>query len=93
MWVVDYLDDLEADFLAIYRIDDPMVLSGPRFFKLAHRVGAYNGVITLLFQQEAERQPGATSQASGSDRVQVDSTSTALATALPGVFDFQTVEG
>ena len=55
------MDDLDADFLAIYRIDDPLeTLSGPRFFKLAYRAAAYNGVMAarIAKQQEEEEQGG-----------------------------------
>lgn len=45
MWVLDYLDDLDADFRVFYRIDDIESLSGPRFLALALRVFAYQGVM------------------------------------------------
>jgi hypothetical protein len=45
MWVLDYLDDLDADFRVFYRVDDIEALSGPRLLALAVRVSAYQGVI------------------------------------------------
>lgn len=45
MWVLDHLDDLDADFRVFYRIDDVESLSGPRFLALALRVFAYQGVM------------------------------------------------
>lgn len=39
------MDDLESDFSAIHRIDDIYALDGPKFFRLAHRISAYQGVI------------------------------------------------
>lgn len=45
MWVLDHLDDLDADFRVFYRIDDFEELSGPRFLALAVRAAAYQGVM------------------------------------------------
>lgn len=46
--------DLDADFLAIYGIDlNEQDIDGPRFFALAHRLPAYQGVIAA--RVEAER--------------------------------------
>lgn len=51
-WVADYIDDLEADFLAVYHVpDDPdgrsgmWSLPGPRWLRLASRTVAYPGVV------------------------------------------------
>jgi hypothetical protein len=48
LWVLDHLDDLDADFRAYYRIDgvgdeEFGTLTGPRFFALAERVFCYGG--------------------------------------------------
>jgi hypothetical protein len=60
MWVLDYLDDLDADFRVFYQIDDMESLPGPRFFALALRVFAYQGVMAALAaaQQEQGHQNG-----------------------------------
>ena len=55
-WVLDHLDDLEADFLRFYRLDTD-TLTGPRYFRLAHRVSAYGGVMTARVNAE-QQQPG-----------------------------------
>lgn len=58
-WVLDHLDDIDADFLAIYGIDllDQEV-TGPRYFALAHRLTAYQGVMAARVEEEREeRQP------------------------------------
>lgn len=54
--MINYLDDLEADFRVFYRIEDIWSLPAPQFFKLAYRVGAYGGVISARYaaQQEEE---------------------------------------
>lgn len=52
--MAEYRDDVEADFLAIYRIDDPMALPGPRFFKLAWRLPNYPGSVRARAQEEAD---------------------------------------
>jgi hypothetical protein len=46
MWILDHLDDLDADFRVFYRIDDIESLTGPRFMALALRVFAYQGVMS-----------------------------------------------
>jgi len=48
MWILDHLDDLDADFRVFYRIDDIEALSGPQFLALALRVFAYQGVMAAL---------------------------------------------
>jgi hypothetical protein len=48
---------LDADFLAIYRIDlEEDDITGPRFFALAHRLPAYSGVMAARI--EAQRDQG-----------------------------------
>lgn len=69
MWVLDHLDDLDADFLAIYHIDlERQQISARRYFALAYRLPAYQGV--LAARQDAERDqpstPSATPTRTGS---------------------------
>lgn len=52
MWVLDHLDDLDADFRVFYRIDDIESLTGPRFLALALRVFAYQGVMAALAAEQ-----------------------------------------
>lgn len=56
IWVLEYLDDIDADFLRFYGIDlsqdDPV--ASARFFKLAYRLPAYQGVISARIDQERE---------------------------------------
>lgn len=57
-WVLDHLDDLDADFLAIYGIDlDRDEISARRYFALAHRLTAYTGVMAARAEAEREDQP------------------------------------
>jgi hypothetical protein len=62
MWVLDHLDDLDADFLAIYGIDlDRSEISARRYFALAHRLTAYTGVMAARAEAEREEpRPGTT---------------------------------
>ena len=56
-WVLDHLDDLDADFLAIYGIDlEQADVSAPRYFALAHRLTAYTGVMAARAEAERENQ-------------------------------------
>ncbi|NUU26109.1 MAG: hypothetical protein HOV68_32105 [Streptomycetaceae bacterium] len=56
-WVVDHLDDLHADFLAIWGInldrDEPP--PGWRFFPMCRRTFAYPGVMAALLAEEDRR--------------------------------------
>ena len=53
-WVVDYLDDLEVDFLVLYQIQDPWSLPGPQFFQLATRTFYYQGTMAYRAMEENE---------------------------------------
>jgi hypothetical protein len=59
MWVLDHLDDLDADFLAIYRIDleQDDAISARRYFALAHRLTAYQGVMAARVDEERDERP------------------------------------
>lgn len=85
MWVLDYLDDLDADFRAIYGIQDFMTLPGPRFFKLACRVTAYEGCMAARVAQQRSS-PSSSSSSSGQVKT-VGSTRAELMTAFPGEFE------
>lgn len=63
MWVLDHLDDIDADFLAIYRIDlERDEVSARRYFALVHRLAAYHGVMAARIEAErAEQSPGTSS--------------------------------
>jgi len=62
MWVLDHLDDLDADFLAIYGIDlEEHEISARRYFALAHRLTAYTGVMAARAETEREDQPAPSS--------------------------------
>lgn len=55
-WTVDHLDDLDADFLALYGIDlSTDDITGPRFFARARRTFAYQGVMRARWEQEQEK--------------------------------------
>lgn len=62
--MIEHLDDLEADFLRFFQVDDIYQLDGPRFMRLAWRVSAYRGVIHMRLQdQEQGGQPAVGSAA------------------------------
>lgn len=91
LWVLDHLDDLDADFLACYGIDlHDCDLAGPRFFALAHRVLAFGGVMSARAETEREEQDGprpsptqpAPTSSSGSGK---EVTLTAFRVMFPGI--------
>lgn len=54
---LNYLDDLDADFLRFYGIDlESEDMSSVRFFALAERTFAYGGVMTKRAEQKAEEE-------------------------------------
>lgn len=55
MWVLDHLADLESDFAVFHRIEDPWSLPGPEFFRKAHRIAAYRGVMYARAMAEHHR--------------------------------------
>lgn len=54
--MIDYLDDIESDLSRFHRIDDPMKLDSPRYFKLVDRLVYYEGAITAIARAEVERE-------------------------------------
>jgi len=57
LWVLDHLEDLDADFLAIYGIDLlEQEISAHRYFALAQRLTAYTGVMAARVEEEREEQ-------------------------------------
>jgi hypothetical protein len=57
-WVLDHLDDIDADFLAIYHIDlREQEVPAPRYFALAHRLTAYQGVMAARADEARESSP------------------------------------
>lgn len=80
-WIVDHYDDVDADFLAIYRIDlDTTVVGAKRFMALASRLPAYEGALALTAAQQSA-QPD--SSPDGAQEVPVE----ALNLMMPGLID------
>lgn len=62
MWVLDHLEDLDADFLALYRIDGYGEMPASRFFSLALRAIAYSGVMAARMAAEDDQNSPASSR-------------------------------
>lgn len=64
--MLDHLDDLHADYWAIWGIDihRDTTLTGPEFFAMARRTFSYDGMMTarLRAQEEQEQQQAPVSQ-------------------------------
>lgn len=52
--MLDHLDDLESDFSVFHRVDDIYAMPSARFFRLAERIFAYQGVCALKAQADHE---------------------------------------
>lgn len=50
--MLDHLADLESDFSRFHRIDDMLALDGPRFFRLAWRIAAYDGMLARRIEAQ-----------------------------------------
>jgi hypothetical protein len=63
IWVLDHEADIDADFLAIYGIDleQADAMTAPRYFALAHRLTAYQGVMAARVEEEREQPPPSSS--------------------------------
>jgi hypothetical protein len=58
MWVLDHEADIDADFLAIYGLDlEHVEITGPRYFALAYRLTAYQGVMAARADEARESSP------------------------------------
>jgi hypothetical protein len=58
MWVLGHLDDIDADFLAIYGIDlEQVEMPARRYFALAYRLTAYQGVMAARAEEERDDEP------------------------------------
>ena len=61
-WVLDHQDDIDADFLAIYGLDlEHVEISAPRYFALAYRLTAYQGVMAARADEERDDRPAVAS--------------------------------
>lgn len=49
-----YLRDLESDFSVFHRVDDIYSMPAARFFMLAYRIAAYDGMLARRIQAENE---------------------------------------
>lgn len=60
MWVPAHLTDIESDMSAVHRVDDIQAMPAARFFRFAHRLAAYRGVMrerAIALQREREDEP------------------------------------
>lgn len=97
--MLDHLDDLASDFSAVHRVDDILALDGPTFFRLASRIGCYQGVMRDLVmaqaaEERAERAPASQQPAwPGNGQRQVVGGTRAelqMAPEFAGIFSFAT---
>ncbi len=99
--MLNHLDGLDADFRVFYRIDGiadgifPASLTAPRFLALAHRTGAYEGVMAArIAEADREDQPAGNGAQAPAQRAagveQVESTPAVLKAhpGLAGLIEF-----
>lgn len=58
LWIPDYMDEIEADFMSFYGVRDFEEVDGPKFLRLAsnliYREGAVKGKIQMDLQEMEE---------------------------------------
>lgn len=52
LWITNYMQDIRADFFAIYHIPDWETLDGPLFVSLAERLPMYEGALQARIKLE-----------------------------------------
>lgn len=58
LWILDYFEDIQCDFIAIYRMRWDETRDSPEFFRLATRLPKYQGALRTTLEMEArEEQP------------------------------------
>ncbi len=87
-WIVEHRADIDADFLAIYRIDlEERETGARRFLSLCNRLPAYQGAMAARVaaeQQEAQpQQPGGPASPDGPQELTVEQ----MALVMPGVIE------
>lgn len=81
LWLLDYLDDIESDLSVFHRVDDWRSMAGPRFFRLAVRLAAYNGVMhARALATSQDDAPSGTQAANDGQVARVDGTREAIET-------------
>ena len=52
-WILKHIQDIESDLSAIHGIDDMWSMDGPRFFRFAWRLPAYQGAMRARAERQA----------------------------------------
>jgi hypothetical protein len=92
MWVLDHLEDLDADFLALYGIDGFESMTAPRFFGRALRTFAFSGVMAARYAAMKRDEDPVPSRVESREAKQVESTREAFSAdpALGGLVSWGT---
>lgn len=93
-WILSNWDDVDADFLRFYNIDldegevEVDVVGSARFFKLANRLAAYEGMVAarLRMERESNETPGS---GSGRDVKEVPLSALSHTAVGSGIIEFQ----
>jgi len=82
IWCLDFMADIESDLSVFHRVEDIESLDGPRFFRLAHRLPAYGGVMAA---RVAESEQGGRQGVTGGRPTEVPVSALTLPTNTPGM--------
>ncbi|MCW2898573.1 MAG: hypothetical protein JWO67_838 [Streptosporangiaceae bacterium] len=74
LWLLDYLDDVESDMSSFHRVDDIYEMDAPRFFRLAVRLTAYQGVLAARRMAEEQNNGQNGPSTAGTEAREVQST-------------------
>lgn len=58
MWLLDYPAEVESDLSRFHRVEDPMAMDSPRYFRLAPLLVHYDGALrAALVADQASQHP------------------------------------
>jgi hypothetical protein len=90
MWVLDHLDDLRADFRAIYHItEDIEELEAIQFQRFAYRATAYRGIMRARAENDEEQKQQHKQGGEETNEVPGNTGALRLSPSLAGVIDFK----
>lgn len=84
-----HLDDVESDMSAIHRIDDIYAMEAGRFFRFARRLPAYQGVMRMEAERQAEKTQQHRTATTGTDREPIPLPAGKAIPGLEGLASFE----
>jgi hypothetical protein len=84
LWITKYLQDIQADFFAIYHIPDWESLDGPLFISLTERLPFYEGALQGRIKTENDTEEAPNTDTSSNDTQWVPGQTISISEAVSG---------